>query len=83
MGIQSKSEGKKNLKRKGNVDAMFDSGQWVGDGEDKNDINDHDDDSAKNTSGEEDIKQPKEDVGDTLRRIGDCIVGSSSNIDNA
>jgi len=84
LGIQSKKseDGKKNLKRKGNV-ALFESGQWVGDGEDKNDITTNDDETAKNTTGEEDIKQPKEDVGDTLTRIGDCIVGnSSSNIDN-
>ena len=81
LGIESKSEGKKNLKRKGNV-AMFDSGQWVG-SEDKNDTttNDDDESNVNNMSGE-DIKQPKEDVGNTLTRIGDCIVGNSSNIDN-
>jgi len=79
LGIQSKSEGKK--KRKDNVDAMFDSGEWVG-SEDKTDITTNDDETAKHTTGEEDIKQPKEDVGDTLTRIGDCIVGNSSNIDN-
>jgi len=84
LGIQSKKseDGKKNLKRKGIVDALFDSGEWVG-SEDKTDITTNDDETAKNTTGEEDIKQPKEDVeGDTLTRIGDCIVGSSSNIDN-